>query len=173
MMPPTAQATPAPIHDIAGPIWFFPYPAWMVAAAGLAFLALVGLIFWFTRRKRPAPVLTARERALAALRELRGEASEADPYGFGVRVSDTLRTYIRDQHSLDAVTRTSVEFLEVLRDNAAFTNNEKAAISEFLESVDLLKYARQAAAAEEIRILLEIAERVVRGESRPQAVVSK
>ena len=90
-----------------------------------------------------------------------------------MRVSDALRTYIRDQHSLDAVTRTSVEFLEALRDNAAFTNNEKAAISEFLESVDLLKYARQAAAAAEIRILLEIAERVVRGESPPQTVVSK
>jgi hypothetical protein len=173
MMPPTTQATPAPIHDIAGPVWFFPYPAWMVVAAGLAFLALVGLLFWFTRRKRPAPVLTARERALAALRELRGEASEADPYDFGVRVSDALRTYIRDQHGLDAVTRTSVEFLEVLRDNAAFSNNEKAAISEFLESVDLLKYARQAAGADEIQVLLEIAERVVRGESPPQTVVAK
>jgi hypothetical protein len=173
MMPPTAQATPAPIHDIAGPVWFFPYPAWMVVAAGLAFVALIGFIFWYTRRKRPAPVLSARERALAALRELRGEASEVDPYGFGVRVSDALRTYIRDQHGLDAVTRTSVEFLEVLRDNAAFSSNEKGAISEFLESVDLLKYARQAAAAEEIRTLLEIAERVVRGESPPQTVVSK
>jgi hypothetical protein len=173
MMPPTTQATPAPIHDIAGPVWFFPYPAWMVVAAGLAFLALVGLLFWFTRRKRPAPVLTARERALAALRELRGEASEADPYDFGVRVSDALRTYIRDQHGLDAVTRTSVEFLEVLRNNAAFSNNEKAAISEFLESVDLLKYARQAAGADEIQVLLEIAERVVRGESPPQTVVAK
>ena len=173
MMPPTAQTTPAPIHDIAGPVWFFPYPAWMVVAAGLAFLALVSLIFWYTRRKRPAPVLSAREGALAALRELRGEVSEVDPYGFGVRVSDVLRTYILDQHGLDAVTRTSVEFLEVLRDNAAFTSNEKGAISEFLESVDLLKYARQAAAAEEIRTLLEIAERVVRGESPPQTVVSK
>jgi Domain of unknown function (DUF4381) len=173
MMPPTAPATPAPIHDIAGPIWFFPYPAWMVVAAGLAFLALVGLIFWYTRRKRPAPVLSARERALAVLRELGGEVSQVDPYAFGVRVSDALRTYIRDQHGLDAVTRTSVEFLEVLRDNAAFSSNEKGAISEFLESVDLLKYARQAAAAEEIRTLLEIAERVVRGESPPQTVVSK
>ena len=64
-----------------------------------------------------------------------------------------LRTYIRDQHGLDAVTRTSVEFLEVLRDNAAFTHNEKAALSEFLESVDLLKYARLPAAADDIRIL--------------------
>ena len=173
MMPPAAPATPAPIHDIAGPIWFFPYPAWMVVAAGLAFLALVGVIFWYTRRKRPTPVLSARERALAVLRELGGEVSQVDPYAFGVRVSDALRRYIRDQHGLDAVTRTSVEFLEVLRDNAAFTANEKGAISEFLESVDLLKYARQAAAAEEIRSLLEIAERVVRGESPRQTVVSK
>ena len=173
MMPPTAQATPAPIHDIAGPVWFFPYPTWMVMAGGLAFLALVGLLFWLTRRKTAAPVLTAREWALAALRKLRGEASEANPYGFGVRVSDTLRTYIRDQHGLDAVTRTSVEFLEVLRDNPAFSNNEKGAISEFLESVDLLKYARQSAAAGEIQILLEIAERVVRGESPSQTLVSK
>jgi Domain of unknown function (DUF4381) len=145
----------------------------MVVAAGLAFLALVGVLFWFTRRKRPTPVLTARERALAALRELRGEASEADPYDFGVRVSDTLRTYIRDQHGLDAVTRTSMEFLEALRDNAAFSHNEKAAISEFLESVDLLKYARQAAGADEIQVLLEIAERVVRGESPPQTIVAR
>jgi hypothetical protein len=173
MNPPTAPATPAPIHDIAGPVWFFPYPIWMAVAAGLALLILVGLLFWFTRRKRPDPVLGARERALAALRDLRGEASETDPYGFGVRVSDTLRTYVRDQHGLDAVTRTSVEFLEVLRDNAAFSDNEKAAISEFLESVDLLKYARQAAAAAEIQVLLEIAERVVRGESPPQTVVAR
>ena len=145
----------------------------MVVAAGLAFLALVGLLFWLTRRKRPASVLTPRERALAAVRELRGEASAADPYGFGVKVSDALRTYIRDQHGLDALTRTSVEFLEVLRDNPVFTDNEKAAISEFLESVDLLKYARQSAAAEEIQTLLEIAERVVRGEGAPQTAVSK
>ena len=145
----------------------------MAVAAGLAFLVLVGLLFWFTRRKRAAPVPSARERALAVLRELRDEASEADPYGFGVRVSDALRTYIRDQHSLDAVTRTSMEFLEVLRDNAAFSHNEKAAISEFLESVDLLKYARQAAGADEIQVLLEIAERVVRGESPPQTIVAR
>lgn len=164
MTPAIPPPTPAPIHDIAGPVWFFPYPVWMVVAAGLAFLALVGLLFWLTRRRRPAPVLTPRERALKALGQLRGEAPESDSYGFGIKVSDALRTYIRDQHGLDALTRTSIEFLEVLRENPAFTDNEKAALSEFVESVDLLKYARQSAAADEIRSLLEIAERLVRGE---------
>ena len=53
------------------------------------------------------------------------------------------------------MTRTSIEFLEVLRDNPAFTNNEKAALSDFLESVDLLKYARLSAAANDIRRCLK------------------
>jgi hypothetical protein len=79
-----------------------------------------------------------------------------------VKVSP-LRTYIRDQQPR-RVTRTSLEFLEALRDNAAFSDNEKAR-SEFLESVDLLKYARMPAAAEEIQSLLAIAERLVRGEA--------
>jgi hypothetical protein len=173
MMPAMPQPTPAPIHDITGPVWFFPYPAWVVVAAGIAFLALVGLLFWLTRRKRPVPALTPRERALKTLEQLRGEAAASDSYGFGVKVSDALRTYIRDQHGLDALTRTSIEFLEVLRDNPAFTDNEKAALSEFLESVDLLKYARQSAGAEEIRSLLEIAERLVRGEKATQTAVTK
>jgi len=169
-MPPTPQPTLAPIHDIAGPVWLFPYPIWVVVAAALAFLALIGLVFWLTRRKRPAPLQTPRQRALAVLEELQ---PEADCYAFGVKVSDALRTYIRDQHGLDALTRTSVEFLEALRENAAFTDNEKAALSEFLESVDLLKYARLPAAAEDIHSLLAIAERLVRGENAIQASAAK
>jgi hypothetical protein len=145
----------------------------MIFAAGLVFVALVGFLFWLTRRKRPVPALTARERALQALEQLRSEAPESDPYGFGVKVSEALRTYIRDQHGLDAVTKTSIEFLEVLRDNPVFTENEKAALSEFLESVDLLKYARQVAGAAEIRSLLEIAERLVRGERTAPTVITK
>jgi Domain of unknown function (DUF4381) len=164
MMPATAQPTPAPLHDIAGPVWLFPYPTWAIVAAAIAFLVLIGFVFWLTRRKRPAAPQTPQQRALAALTALRREGPEANPYDFGVRVSDALRTYIRDQHGLDAVTRTSVEFLEALRDNAVFTDNEKAALSEFLESVDLLKFARLSAAAEEIQSLLAIAERLVRGE---------
>lgn len=173
MMPAIAQPTPAPIHDIAGPVWFFPYPAWMVVAAALAFLALVALLFWLTRRRRPVALLTPRQRALQALEQLRREAPEADSYSFGVKVSDALRTYIRDQHGLDAVTRTSIEFLEILRDNPAFTDNEKAALSDFLESVDLLKYARLPAAADDIQALLDIAERLVRGEQTASTTVTK
>lgn len=165
MMPNQApQPTPAPIHDITGPIWLFPYPVWVVILIGIGLLVLLGLIVWLVRRRAPVRPLTPKQRALAAIASLRKEGGEGDPYAFGVKVSDALRTYIRDQHQIDATTRTSVEFLEALRDNLAFSANEKASLAEFLEAVDLLKYARLSAGSEEIRVLLEIADRLVEGE---------
>ncbi len=156
--------TPVPIHDITGPVWVFPYPVWMVAVAAAAVLAALGLLLWLVFRKRKARPLTPRERALAALAEIRREPSAGDSHVFGIRVSDALRAYVRDQYGLDAVTRTSVEFLEAMRDHVAFTDNERAALSEFLESADLLKYARLEAGSDERQALLDIAGRFVRGE---------
>jgi hypothetical protein len=176
MTPAAPSPTPAPIHDIADDLVAYllsqgALPVWLLAALG--FLVLIAVVFWLTRRKRPAAVLTPQQRALAALEELRRQGPEADSYAFGVKISDTLRTYIRDQHGLDAVTRTSVEFLEVLRDNPVFTENEKAALAEFLESVDLLKYARLPAAADDIESLFAIAERLVRGEKTVQTSLAR
>ena len=58
-------STPAPLHDIAGPVSYFPYPIWMVALAALAALALLGLLVWFFgfRRRgkgKPSPREVAR-----------------------------------------------------------------------------------------------------------------
>lgn len=164
MMPTQPQPTPAPIHDIVGPVGFFPYPLWMVALVALGVCAVIGLIIWLIMRKRPPRLLTAKQRALQAIADLRREGPEAEPYAFGVRVSDALRTYIRDQHGLDAVTRTSVEFLETLRTNPAFSEDEKVQLSTFLESVDMLKYARHEAPADEIQSLLDTAEKLVLSE---------
>jgi hypothetical protein len=172
-MMPTAQPTPAPIHDITGPVWFLPVPLWMIVVAALAVVAVVALLVWFFRRRKAARPLTARERALAELARLRVAATSADAHAFGFEVSDVLRTYIRDQHGLDAVTRTSVEFLEVLQHNAVFSENERASIGRFLEVVDLLKYARQEAEPEDMQALVGIAERLVRGENAAQPEVAR
>jgi hypothetical protein len=157
-------ATPAPLHDIAGPIWFFPYPVWMAIAAGVLLVAILVLIGWLIARRKPRSV-SLRERALKALGELRVQIPNARSYEFGVRVSDVLRGYIRDQRGLDAVNRTSIEFLETLRTNDRFTDNEKAALSDFLTHVDLLKYARQNADADQMNSLVDTAERVVKNEA--------
>lgn len=165
---PTAAATPIPIHDIVGPVWFLPWPLWAVVCAAAALVLLLwalGALLWklFTRKKPP----TARERALAVLESLRATISGAAPYAFGITVSDAIRQYIQEQHGLHAPTQTSLEFLEGIRTNPLFTDNEKAGLSVFLEQTDLLKFARADAGESEMIGLLETGGRLVRGEVQP------
>jgi hypothetical protein len=129
---------------------------------------LLGVLIWglraFLARKTPP---TAKERALAALEALRNSVAGADPYAFGITVSDAIRNYIHDQHGLQATTQTSLEFLEGIRTNPVFSDNEKAGLSVFLEKTDLLKYARAEAGESEMIGLLETAGRLVRAEVQP------
>ena len=163
-----AAPTPAPIEDIVGPVWLFPWPVWAVVLAALAILAVVGAAAYLIRRaltKKTPP--TARQRALAALESLRASIAGADPYAFGITVSDAIRHYIHDQHGLHATTQTSLEFLEEIRTNPAFSDNEKAGLSVFLEQTDLLKFARAESGESEMISLLETAGRLVRSEVQP------
>lgn len=168
MMP--AAPTPAPIHDIAGPVWFLPVPLWMLIVGGLLAIGLLVLavkgILALVRRRRP---LTPREVAVAALESLRSRQTDADPYAFGIEVSDAIRNYLRDQYRLSATTQTSLEFLDSIRDNPAFTANEKAGLSVFLDRTDLLKFARASADSTDLVSLLEVAGRLVRGEQQATA----
>ncbi|MCX6971356.1 MAG: DUF4381 family protein [Verrucomicrobia bacterium] len=168
MNPAAPAPTPVPIHDIVGPVWFFPWPVWVVVCVGLGALLLLGVLIWglrsFLARKKPP---TAKERALAALESLRNSVAGADPYAFGITVSDAIRNYIHDQHGLQATTQTSLEFLEGIRTNPVFSDNEKAGLSAFLEKTDLLKYARAEAGESEMIGLLETAGRLVRAEVQP------
>ena len=169
MNPAAPAPTPVPIHDIVGPIWFFPWPAWVVACVALgAILIVAGLVVGLRsalNRKKPP---TAKERALAALEKLRSTVAGADPYAFGITVSDAIRNYIHEQHGLQATTQTSLEFLEGIRDNHVFTDNEKAGLAVFLEKTDLLKYARAEAGESEMIGLLETEGRLVRAEVQPE-----
>ena len=168
MNPSTPASTPVPINDIVGPVWVLPWPVWVVICASVAAILLLGAIVWgvirLLRRKAPP---TARERALAALDALRNTVSGTDPYAFGITVSDAIRSYILDQHGLHATTQTSLEFLEEIRANPVFTENEKTGLSVFLEKTDLLKFARAEAGESEMIGLLETAVRLVRGEVQP------
>jgi hypothetical protein len=172
MMP--AAPTPVPINDIVGPVWFLPYPVWMIVAAAVLLIVAIALLTWgisaLLKKKRPP---TPREIALKALEHLRSNMTGVDPYKFGVSVSDAIRSYIHNQHGLAADTQTSIEFLDSIRDNPVFTPNEKAGLSVFLEGTDLLKYARAEAGESEMISLLETAGRLVRGEVQPDGKSGK
>ncbi|MDD5201125.1 MAG: DUF4381 family protein [Terrimicrobiaceae bacterium] len=158
-----AAPTPAPIHDIVGPIAFFPYPIWEVVVAVPAALILIGAAIWFfTCRRGPSGELTPAERALAALAGLRGGVGTTDPYAFSIVVSDVLRSYLRDARGLSATTQTSREFLETVRTRQAFNDAERDALAAFLEKADLIKFARMHATPDDCSALLEQADRLVR-----------
>ena len=168
MNPAAPSPTPAPLNDIVGPVWFWPYPLWMTLVAGfVALLILAGLV-WLLKKllTHKAVPLTNRQKALAALEALRSGIAGADPYAFGVTVSDAIRSYIRAEHRLGATTQTSLEFLNSIRSNPLFTDNEKSGLTVFLEKTDLLKFARAEAGEREMLDLLDIAARLVRGEAQ-------
>jgi hypothetical protein len=168
-MNPTAPSpTPAPLNDIVGPVWFWPYPLWMTLVAGFVALLILAGLMWLLKKllTRKAVPLTNRQKALAALEALRSGIAGADPYAFGVTVSDAIRSYIRAEHRLGATTQTSLEFLNSIRSNPLFTDNEKSGLTVFLEKTDLLKFARAEAGEREMLDLLDIAARLVRGEAQ-------
>lgn len=168
MNPAAPTPTPAPLNDIVGPVWFWPYPLWMTLLAGLVLLLILAGFVWLLKKllTRKAVPLTNRQKALAALEALRSGIAGADPYAFGVTVSDAIRSYIRAEHRLGATTQTSLEFLNSIRGNPLFTENEKAGLTVFLEKTDLLKFARAEAGEREMLDLLDIAARLVRGEAQ-------
>lgn len=160
--------TPIPLHDIVGPVWFFPYPWWVVVCIVLAVLALFGAVILLVKKllqRRHVP--TPRERVLASLELLRNDMAGMEPYLFGIAVSDAIRKYIHEQHGLRAPTQTSIEFLQSIREHSIFTENEKAGLSAFLEGTDLLKYAHADASESDMIGLLETAGRLVRDEVQP------
>jgi hypothetical protein len=170
MNPAAPSPTPAPLNDIVGPVWFWPYPLWMTLVAGLVLLLILAGFVWLLKKllTRKAVPLTNRQKALAALEALRSGIAGADPYAFGVTVSDSIRSYILAEHRLGATTQTSLEFLNSIRGNPLFTDNEKAGLTVFLEKTDLLKFARAEAGEREMLDLLDIAARLVRGEAQSE-----
>ena len=70
-MPPTSDpATDLLPHEIAGPVWYLPYPLPVMIGAGVIILLLLSVGIWALlrwRRHRARRILTAREKALAAL----------------------------------------------------------------------------------------------------------
>lgn len=153
--------TPAPIHDIVGPLPFFATPLWVIALI-IAAVALIGVgLRRFLLRGKTA-VLTPRERALLELGKLRGSLSEGNDHDFGVGVSDVLRRFLGEAFGLAAPRQTTEEFLASLGESPRFAPGERDAMAEFLRRADYLKYARGEATSEQRLALIMAAESFVR-----------
>lgn len=164
--------TPAPIHDIVGPIPFFSGPLWVILVVLLAVVLTAALCWWFFGRKKVVSV-TPREAALGALARLRGTVSQGSDHEFGVGVSDVLRRFLGEALGLAAPRQTTEEFLVSLQGSLRFVPAEQEALAEFLHQSDYLKYAQGEATSEQRLSLIEAAESFVRSGEQPSLKAEK
>ena len=152
-------------HDIAPPVDYSLIPPWLIFLGVFVSLTVISLLVWFvvTALRRPAPIQSPRDRALAILEQMRPETEKLDSYRFSIRVSDVLRRYVMEQFNLPVTRQTSVEFLAGVRRSSPFSEDEKSLLEDFLNRCDLIKFARYEAIASDSQLLLDEAFRFVEG----------
>jgi hypothetical protein len=163
-----AQATD--IRDIRPPVAIPNYWVWVWGLLGGLFLAALAFWLWRTRQQRkalapqippvPAHVL-ARQRLEEALTLIH------QPKPFIILVSDTLRSYLEAAFELRAPEQTTEEFLVELRHSPQLSEGQKTSLGDFLESCDLVKFARYEPRESELRELHRYALELVRETEPP------
>ncbi|MCI0744018.1 MAG: hypothetical protein L0Y58_01305 [Verrucomicrobia subdivision 3 bacterium] len=101
------------------------------------------------------PHVRARQKLQAALAHI------SDPRLFCIEVSDTLRFYLEERFNFRAPERTTEEFLLELRESKRLNDEQKNSLAEFLQSCDLVKFARFEPTEATLRELHESALRLV------------
>lgn len=119
--------------------------AWLLWTLVALVLIVVLVLLWRWWRKKhlaPPPVIIvpphvrAKQRLAEALRLI------GEPGPFCVAVSDTARVYLEERFQLRAPERTTEEFLHDLHSTAHLNGDQKLSLAAFLESCDLVKFAR-------------------------------
>lgn len=158
------QAAADDIRGIKLPVEIPDYWMWVwIALAVVAFIA-IGVVVGLMLRKRKklvplAPPVPPHLRAKQKLAEALMFISDANR--FCTEVSNTLRWYLEERFQLRAPERTTEEFLVELQTSRHLTVDQKQSLGSFLESCDLVKFARHEPTEDNLRQLHDAALRLV------------
>jgi len=132
------------IYDIRPPFFFLRSWLWLwlaLAAVGLIAL-LIFLWSWFRPEKQLSP-RTAYEQTLERLAKARALLREDDPMPYAVLVSETIRGYLGQRFQSPSTRRTTEEFLRQMEaDSSTPLAGHRDLLRDFLQSCDLVKFAR-------------------------------
>ena len=152
----TGAAATNTLRDIKPPIeissdWAWLW--WLLAAAVVGVIAYLAWKRWRQRRVEVAfvPPVPAHVRAKQKLEE--ALALIAQPKPFVSAVSDTARTYLEERFDFHAPERTTEEFLRELVGTTLLLPDQKESLAKFLESCDLVKFAKYEPGEKELREL--------------------
>jgi hypothetical protein len=160
------------IRDIKPPIdiptgleWLW----WTLAVVAVLALMLFAWRYIHRRMTHVAitPPVPAHIRAKQKLQEALALISQPKP--FVIAVSDTTRTYLEERFQFRAPERTTEEFLRELAGTNLLAGEQKESLGEFLESCDLVKFAKYEPAETELHGLHHAAVKLV-DETEPRPV---
>ena len=109
---------------------------WVVLLV-LILLGFVGLIFL---KKQKVRALTLQERSLKAIREM--DFIHTKPEEFYVKLSDILRGYIEETYEIKALEMSGTEFVNRIRFSKVFSEDEKIKLKNFVDTSELIKFAK-------------------------------
>lgn len=140
----------------------------LLALAVLAALILAWRL-WKKSRERISiePLIPAHLRAKEALQKALDLI--AQPKSFCILVSDTIRLYLEERFDFRAPERTTEEFLRELGETSLLTPDQKESLGRFLQSCDLVKFAKYEPGENELRELHSSAVRLVE-ETEPSEI---
>ncbi len=115
---------------------------WSIAAIVLLGLGLAAWRRWRKQRALLPPIQVVPPHVRAKQKLAEALAFISDPNKFCTRVADTVRVYLEERFSLRAPERTTEEFLVELQVSRHLTRDQKQTLGEFLQSCDLVKFAR-------------------------------
>ena len=154
----TQVAAPAAsdIRDIKPPIEISDGLTWLRWSLLLLALLIAALLIWRWWQKRKSrvafvPPVPAHIRAKQKLDEALGLIGEPKP--FVIAVSDTARAYLEERFNFHAPERTTEEFLRELSGTDLLAKEQKESLGNFLESCDLVKFAKYEPQETELREL--------------------
>ena len=170
----TALSAANDIRDIKPPVeihngWEIVW--WALAAVVLLAVLRLAWIYWQKRRTQipVVPPVPAHVRAKLKLEEALALISQPKP--FVIAVSDTARVYLEERFEFRAPERTTEEFLRELNATDLLLPEQKESLGGFLESCDLVKFAKYEPGENELRGLHGSAVRLVE-ETEPVEVQS-
>lgn len=165
---PVAQS----IRDIKPPVSIPNIWEWVWWGIGaLVVLAVVYAAWGYWQKRRSQIPVEPRIPAHVRAKQKLGEALAliAQPKPFCILVSDTVRFYLEEQFDFRAPERTTEEFLRELGATNLLLPEQKESLGGFLESCDLVKFAKYEPGENELRELHGAAMRLVE-ETEPKKI---
>jgi hypothetical protein len=154
------------IRDIKPPVEIPNGWEWLWWTLGALVVFVLASLVWRQLHQRMtqvsvAPLVPAHIRAKQKLQDALALISQPKP--FCILVSDTIRAYLEERFSFRAPERTTEEFLRELGETSLLSPEQKESLATFLESCDLVKFAKYEPTETELHGLHHSAVKLVEG----------